>query len=151
MCPAAPLDLDTTSPPFDRLKGIRLLGTNRSGRESTTHARHQLYTGRERATSAQVLVKVTSRPGVFYERSLLTEIENLHTINRALPDSKVFPVVVDHGRLRDGRLYLTTYLFDELPLAMSIGPDRVPSRTSLHVHTAIAIARALVEIGRAHV
>lgn len=148
MSPADHLDIDPKSPPFDRLRGIRVLATSRSGRDSSAHARHQLYTGRDKATSAQVLVKVTSRPGVFYERNLLTEIENLRTINEALPDSKVFPVALDHGRLRDGRLYLTTYLFDELPLASTIGPDRVPSKTSQHVRTAIAVARALDELHR---
>ena len=148
MSPADTLDIDPKSPPFDRLRSVRVLATSRSGRESSAHARHQLYTGRDKATSAEVLVKVTSRPGVFYERNLLTEIENLRAINDALPHSKVFPVAVDHGRLRDGRLYLTTYLFDELPLASTIGPDRVPSKTSQHIRTALAVAQALDDLHR---
>jgi serine/threonine protein kinase len=141
-------DIDASSPPFDRLKGVRVLGTNRSGRESATHARHQLYVGRDKETAAQVLVKVTSRPGVFYERNLTNEIDNLTTINRALPAAAAFPVIVDHGHLRDGRLYLMTYLFDELPLAAAIGTERIPSRMVGHLRTAVKVADALIELHR---
>jgi serine/threonine protein kinase len=139
-------DIDLTAPPFDRLKNPRPLATGRSGRESSEHGRHQFYVGRDSGTSAQMLVKVTSRPGVFYERNLMNEIESLTTVNRALPASRVFPVVEGHGRLPDGRLYMLTYLFDELALANSIDSER--SRVVLHLRTAIEIARAVTELHR---
>jgi serine/threonine protein kinase len=143
-----PTDIDTTSPPFDTLKSVRVLETSRSGRDSAVHARHQLYVGRDKATAAQMLVKATSRPGVFYERSLTNEIDALTTVNRELPASKVFPVIKGHGRLPDGRLYLMTYLFDELPLAASIDAERVPSRIVGYLRTALAIAEALIDLHR---
>lgn len=139
-------DIDLSAPPFDRLKGVRVLGTNRSGRDSTEHARHQLYVGRDRATSAQMLVKVTTRPGLVYERNLANEADVLAAVNRQLPTSKRFPVVLDRGRLRDSRLYLVTYLFEEFALAMSIADERMPSRRFDHLHAALAIAHALVEL-----
>ena len=142
------LDIDISLPPFDRLKGVRILATNRSGRESTAHARHQLYVGRDKTTAAQVLVKLTSRPGLVYERNLTNEIANLATINIALPTSTAFPVIVDHGHLPDGRLYLVTYLFDEFPLVASVGAERMPSRNVAHLKTAIAVADALRDLHR---
>ena len=150
-----PIDIDLKAPPFDRLRTVRPLGANRAGREQASHARHQLYIGRDRDTAAQVLVKVTTRPGVFYEQNLTNEIENLRTLNRALPDTPGFPVVVDDGRLPDGRRYLITYLFDELPLATAIGTGPAPAKLVAHLKTAIEVSRALEElhgqIGRAHV
>ena len=140
------IDIDTSSPPFDRLKGISVLATNRSGRESSVHARHQLFAARETATAAQVLVKVSSRPGLVYERNLTNEIESLTAINRRLPTSTAFPFLVDHGRMRDGRLYLMTYLFDELPLAASISTERITRHTVSHLRTAIEMARVLMEL-----
>ncbi len=141
-------DIDLTSPPFDRLKNVRPLATSRSGREGFQHARHQLYVGRDAATAAQLLVKVTTRPGLVYERNLANEIAALQRINAELPDSHVFPVLTGHGRLPDGRLYLTMYLFDELPLAASIDAERNPSRVVGHLRTAIAVARAMTELHR---
>jgi serine/threonine protein kinase len=138
------IELDTKSPPFDRLKAVRPLAPNRA----TFHARHQLYIGRDRETAAQMLVKVTSRPGIVYERNLANEIQILATINRELPASRTFPVLVDHGRLKDSRRYLMTYLFDELALASSVGPDHIPARTLSHLLTAVAVARALIELHR---
>lgn len=146
-----PIDIDRKSPPFDQLTSVRRLGTSRTGRDSVDHARHRLYTGRDRRSRAQVLVKITARPGLVYEQDLLNEIENLSTINRELPDSRFFPVLLDHGRLADGRIYLTTYLFDELPLATAIGAERVPARTVAHLRTAIEIARALTELHGLHI
>lgn len=139
-------DIDLSAPPFDRLKGVRVLGTNRSGRDSTEHARHQLYVGRDRAASAQVLVKVTTKPGLVYERNLASEGDVLTTVNRQLPQSKTFPVVLDRGRLRDSRLYLVTYLFEEFALAMSISDERMPSRRYDHLRAALEVAHALVEL-----
>jgi serine/threonine protein kinase len=142
------IDVDTKTPPFDQLKSVRPLATNRTGRISTEHARHQLYVGRDRATAAQMLVKVTTRPGVFYERNLANEIDILTTINHELPASRTFPVIKGHGRLPDSRLYLMTYLFDELALATAIDAERIPSRVVGHLRTAIAVARALIELHR---
>jgi len=140
------LGVDTSEPPFDRLKGVRVLGTNRSGRESATHARHQLYVGRDRTTSAQMLVKVTTRPGVVYERNLANEADILTAINRELPDSRTFPVMVERGRLKDGRLFLVTYLFEEFALAMSISEDRLPARLFDNLRIGLEVARALTEL-----
>jgi serine/threonine protein kinase len=140
------IDIDPKSPPFDRLKSVRPLATNRSGRDPSAHARHQLYVGRDAVTSAQMLVKVTTRPGLVYERNLSNEIEVLTTVNGRLPTSRTFPVVEGHGRLRDGRLYLLTYLFDELALATAIDSERIPSRVVGHLRSALAVARALVEL-----
>lgn len=140
------LGIDTSAAPFDRLKGVQVLGTNRSGRESATHARHQLYVGRDRATSAQMLVKVTTKPGVVYERNLANEADVLAAINRGLPDSKTFPVMVERGRLDDGRLFLMTYLFEEFALAMSISEDRLPMRLFDNLRIGLEVARALTEL-----
>jgi serine/threonine protein kinase len=136
--------IDTKSPPFDRMRNVRPLATSRSGQASPEHRRHRFYVGRDHATSAQMLVKVTTRPGVFYERNLQNEIESLTTVNRELPTSTVFPVVDGHGRLADGRLYIVMYLFDELALATAIDSDR--ARTVLHLRTAIEVARAMVKL-----
>jgi serine/threonine protein kinase len=141
-----PIDIDRKSAPFDQLSGIRRLGTSRTGRESAEHARHHLYTGRDRRSRAQVLVKITAKPGLVYEHDLINETENLAIINRELPGSRYFPVLLDRGRLGDGRIYLTTYLFDELPLATAIGDERMPARTVAHLRTAIEIAKALAEL-----
>jgi serine/threonine protein kinase len=54
--------------------------------------------------------------------------------------------VLDHGRLIDGRLYLIMSLFDELPLATSIGTERDPGRLVGHLKTTIAVTRALREL-----
>jgi len=143
-----PTDIDLKSPPFDQLKTVRPLATNRTGHDSSVHSRHQLYVGRDRDTAAQMLVKLTTRPGLFYERNLTNEMEILTTVNRELPASRTFPVIKGHGRMRDGRLYLMTYLFDELALASSIDAERIPSKNVSHLRTTIEVARALMELHR---
>lgn len=140
------LDIDRKSPPFSGLSGIRRLDSHRSGHASVEHVRHQLYIGTEKKTSTHVLVKVTSKPGVFYQRDLSNEIATLVTINRELPRSPYFAEVREHGTLRDSRTYLVTSLFDELPLATTIGPERIPDRLVGHLRTAIEVTRALVDL-----
>ena len=143
-----PTDIDLKSPPFDQLKTVRPLETNRTGRDASVHARHQLYVGRDRDTAAQMLVKLTTRPGLVYEHNITNEIEILTTVNRELPASSTFPVIKGHGRMRDGRVYLMTYLFDELALASSIDAERIPSKNVSHLRTTIEVARALMELHR---
>jgi serine/threonine protein kinase len=146
MSQSAAIDIDPTAPPFDQYGGIHRLAPARSGRESWEHARHQLYAAREKRSRANVLIKVTSRPGVVYEQDLANEIATLSTINRELPESRSFPVLGEHGRLREGRIYLVMSLFDEWPLATSVSPERVPARQSAHLRTAIAVAHAVAEL-----
>jgi len=143
---AATIDVDSTSPPFDQYSAIHRLAAERSGRESWEHARHQLYAARDTRTRANVLIKVTSKPGLVYEQDLANEIATLSTINRELPDSRYFPRLEEHGRLRDERMYLVMSLFDEWPLATSVGPERVPRRQSADIRTAIHVAGALTEL-----
>lgn len=140
------LDIDRKSAPFSGLTGIRRLDSHRSGHASIEHARHQLYVGTEKKTSTHVLVKVTSKPGVFYQQDLSNEIATLLTINRDLPRSRYFAEVREHGALRDSRTYLVTSLFDELPLAATIGPERMPGRLVGHLRMAIETTRALMEL-----
>jgi serine/threonine protein kinase len=135
--------VELKGPPFDRLKTIQRLSTHRRGQGSTEHARHQLYVARDRQTSASVLIKLTSKPGLVYQHNLLNEIASLSTINRELPDSPYFPVLHRHGQLPDGRVYLITSLFDELPVATTIGVEPMPARMVSHMRTAIEVARAL--------
>ncbi len=144
-------DIDGKSPPFDRFESIRRLATARSGHASPEHARHQLYVARDKRSRGNVLIKLTTKPGVVYQNNLINEIATLSTINRELPDSRYFPFVVEHGRLRDGRTYLATSLFDELPLAMTIGPEPAPERMVTHLRTAIEVAKALGEIHRLNI
>lgn len=146
MTPGSPLDFDHTATPFEHITGIQRLSTDRSGKGSGEYARHQLYTGRDTRTRTGVLIKITSKPGVVYEQNLSNEIASLETINRELPDTRHFPVVRDHGRLRDGRLYLITSLFDEFPLATSIADTRMPDRMVGYLRTAIEIARVLIPL-----
>jgi len=143
-----PIDIDGSSPPFDRFRSIQRLAEDRSGHGSAAHVRHQLYVGRDRQRPESVLIKVTSRPGVVYEHNLTNEIATLSTINRALPDSLYFPVILDHGRLPDARIYLTTSLFEEFPLANSIDTERMPHRVVGHLTTTLEVARALAELHR---
>ena len=133
-------------PPFDQLRNVQRLSSQRRGEGSIEHARHQLYVGRNRETSASVLIKLTSKPGLVYQTNLLNEIATLSTINRELPHSPYFPVVWRHGRLAGGRIYLITSLFDELPLATTIGAEPMPARMVAHIRTAIEVAKALNEI-----
>lgn len=93
-----------------------------------------------------MLIKVTSKPGLVYEQDLTNEIASLSTINRELPDSRYFPVLGEHGRLRDSRVYLTMSHFDEWPLATTIGSERILAREVAHLRTAIEVARALAEL-----
>jgi len=135
--------MDFTGPPFDQLKNIQPLAPNRSGRSSLDHVRHHLYVGRDRRTHGRVLIKLTAKPGLIYQHDLTNEIASLTTINRELPDSRYFPVLGEHGRLRDGRVYLISSLFDEFPLASAIDSERVPARMVLAVSlpvSAIALA-----------
>lgn len=141
-------EIDWKAPPFDQYKAIRALATDRSGRSSVEHVRHHLFVGRDKRTQAQVLIKFTSRPGVVYEHNLQNEIASLTTINRELPDARAFPVVHDHGRLRDGRIYLITSLFDEFPLATSIADEPLPQRLVANLRTTLEVAAALVELHR---
>ena len=144
----ASIEFDPKSPPFDRLKHVRHLAPERSGHHSIEHVRHHLYVGRDRESAADVLVKVASRPGLVYQQNLDNEIASLTTINRELPRSPHFPVVLDHGRLRDGRVYLVMYLFNEFPLATTIGAERMPGRLVAQLRIALATARALADLHR---
>jgi serine/threonine protein kinase len=138
--------VDFTGTPFDTIKNVQPLSRNRRGRDSTEYARHQLYAARDTETSTSVLLKVTSKPGLVYQNNLINEIASLSTINRELPRSPYFPVVARHGRLPDGRVYMITSLFDELPLATTIGTEPMPERMVAYMRTAIEIAKALAEI-----
>jgi serine/threonine protein kinase len=138
-------DFDDRTPPFDRLKGIQKLSADRRG-GSGEHARHLLYEGLDKRTRTTVLIKVTSKPGIVYEQNINNEIATLATINRELPRSRYFPEIHDHGRLRDGRVFLLTTFFDEMPLATMIGAERMPDRIVTHLRIAIEVARALTEL-----
>ncbi len=139
-------DIDSTSPPFDQLTSVRRLAAERAGRDSFEYARHQLYVGRDKQSRAQVLVKLSSKPGIVYQSNLTNEIASLTTINRELPSSRYFPLVLGHGKLRDGRVYLVTSLFDELPLATALDPGWIPARTVAHLRTALEIGKAVIEL-----
>jgi serine/threonine protein kinase len=146
MSNSTPLDIDCEAPPFDQFRSIRWLAAARSGRAPGEYARYRLYVARDKRSRTDVLIKVTSKPGLVYERDLDNEIASLSTINRELPDSRFFPVLGEHGRLPDDRVYLTMSLFDERPLGTSIGPEPIPSRKVAHLETAIVMARALAEL-----
>jgi serine/threonine protein kinase len=138
--------VDFKDPPFDQLKNIQQLSKHRRGPGSTEHARHQLYAARDRRTSESVLVKLASKPGLVYQANLLNEIASLSSINRHLPHSPYFPVLARHGHLPGGRVYLITSLFDEFPLATSIGAEPMPAKTVAHIRTALEVAKALAEL-----
>jgi serine/threonine protein kinase len=139
--------IDRESPPFDQYSSIHPLSPDRSGHASVEHARHHLYVGRDKRSRAHVLIKLC-KPGLVYEQNLTNAFATLSTINRELPASRYFPVLVEHGRLRDGRVYMTTSLFDELPLATTIGTERMPARMVGHIRAAIEVAKALAELHR---
>jgi serine/threonine protein kinase len=141
-----PGSIDLKSPPFNQIGSLQPLAPERSGHASREHVRHLLYAGRDRRTRTGVLVKVSARPGLVYQQNLLNEIASLTTINRELTESRYFPVLGDHGRLDDGRVFLTMSLFDQLPLATVIGDERMPSRLVAHVRIALEVARALAEL-----
>lgn len=140
--------IDRSSPPFDRYKSIEWLAPARGGHRVTDHSRHHLYVAREKRNPVNVLIKITAKPGLVYERDIDNEAASLSTINRELPDSAYFPSVHDHGRLADGRLYLITSLFDEFPLASAISGEHVPDKLVTHLRIAIEVARALDQIHR---
>jgi len=142
------LDIDTASAPFDRLRGIHPLASDRSGRAADNHARHQLYAARDTDTSAGVLVKVTSKPGLVYEQNLANEAASLSTIKRELPTCPYFPDLIDHGRLADGRMYLVMSLFEEFPLATTIGTEPLPDRMVRHLRTTLEVTQALTALHR---
>ena len=104
MSHSAQIDIDCKSPPFDRFRSIHRLAAARRGHAFGEHGRHRLYVARDTRSRANVLIKVTSKPGLVYEQDLTNEIASLSTINRELPDSKYFPVLAEHGRLRDSRV-----------------------------------------------
>jgi serine/threonine protein kinase len=105
-----------------------------------------LYVGRDRKTRLNLLVKLATRPGKVYQHDLENEIATLSTINRALPDSRCFPIIDDWGSLKDGRVYLVCSFFSELPLAMSIGTEWVPDRLVAHLRTALEVTKAVIEL-----
>ena len=139
-------DIDRGAVPFDRFTSVQRLGADRRGRASAEHARHQLYVGRDRQTRLNFLIKLTTKPGKVYQHDLENEIATLSTINRELPDSQYFPVVDDHGQSKDGRAYLVSTFFGELPLAASIGTEWVPQRLVANLRTALEVAKAMVEL-----
>jgi serine/threonine protein kinase len=128
---------------FERFATIQRLGPDRSGHASVEHVRHQLYVGRDKRTRADALIKVITKPGLVYEHNLKNEISTLTTINKELPDSAYFPWLWDHGRLPDGRVFVIMSLFDEWPLATTIGPERMARQLAVRLRTAIEIATAL--------
>jgi serine/threonine protein kinase len=136
---------------FRRFGSLQRLGADRSGHASVEHVRHQLYVGRDTRTRANAIIKVLTKPGLLYEQNLANEVATLSTINRELPDSQYFPLLWDHGRLPDGRVFLIASLFDEWPLATTIGPERIPHRLVGHLRTSLEVARALTELHRIHV
>lgn len=142
------IDIDDGSPPFNQLASVQRLATARSGHRSVEHARHHLYVGRDKRSHANLLIKLASKPGLVYQQNLINEIASLSTVNRELPDSRYFPIVVGHGRLPDGRVYMTSYLFDEFPLATSIAAERMPARVVADLRTTIEVAAALAELHR---
>jgi serine/threonine protein kinase len=145
------LDRHLETAPFKRFGSIQRLGPDRSGHTSVEHVRHQLYVGRDARTRANALIKVLTKPGLVYEQNLTNEIATLSTINRELPDSRYFPLLWDHGRLSDGRVFLIMSLFDEWPLATTIGPERMPHRLVGHLRTSLEVARALADLHRIRV
>lgn len=139
-------DIDRAAAPFDRFSTVDRLGADRRGHASAEHARHQLYVGRDRQTRLNLLVKLATRPGNVYQYDLTNEIATLSTVNQALPDSRYFPIIHDSGQLDDGRVYLVSTFFDELPLATSIGTEWMPNRLVTHLRTAIEVAQAVAEL-----
>jgi len=139
-------DFDFKAPPFDQVRGLQPLATDRRGHVSVETARHHLFVGTDKRTHTSVLIKVTSKPGLTYQDNLKNEIASLLTINESLPESQYFPLLADHGQLRDGRVFIVASFFPELPLATAIGKERIPVRTVTYIRTAMEIARALGQI-----
>jgi len=130
----------------DTLTGIQPLGAARRGQASVEHARHQLFAAVHKRTRAAVLVKLTAKPGRVYEQNLANELATLSTINRELPRSPYFPELFDHGHLPDGRMYIVTALFDELPVATMIGSERREEKLVANIRVAIEAGRALQQL-----
>lgn len=143
-----PFPVKLHSPQLKRLRNVQRLGSARSGHASVEHVRHQLYVGQDLETNGRALLKVTSRPGVVYEQNLVNEAGALSTINRELPASRHFPLLLDHGRLRDGRMFLLMSFFDEWPLATTIGAELRPDRLVGHLRTSVAVGAALAALHR---
>jgi len=139
-------DIDPKSPPFDQFKSLHPLTKARRGHVSADSARHHLYVGTDRESDESVLIKITSKPGLTYQDNLTNEIASLLTVNRELPESRYFPVVRGHGKLRDGRVYVIASFFPELPLATAIGKERIPSKTVSYIRTAMEVAGALGDL-----
>jgi len=140
------IDFDSKSPPFDQIKGIHRLAQDRRGHVSVETARHHLYVGNDKRSNTSVLIKLTSRPGLIYQENLKNEIASLLTVNESLPESRYFPVIRDHGQLRDGRVYIIESFFVELPLATAIGTEPIPGKRVAYLRTAMETARALEEL-----
>jgi serine/threonine protein kinase len=136
------------SPQLKRLRNVHRLGAERSGHASVEHVRHQLYVGQDQETNGRALLKVTTRPGVVYEQNLVNEAGALSTINHELPASRHFPLLLDQGRLRDGRMFLLMSFFDEWPLATTISAERRPDRLVGHLRTSLAVGAALAALHR---
>ena len=90
MSRSAPLTIDPESPPFDRYKGLRWLAPERSGHEPNHRGRHDLFVARERHNPVNVLIKVTSKPGLVYEQDLDNEFRKQH-------ESTVNPTAIHGG------------------------------------------------------
>lgn len=146
MPPDDAIDPQLRSERLQRFSNIQRLSRDRSGHASVEHVRHQLYVGRDRESRANVLIKVTTRPGIVYELNLANEIATLVTINRDLPDSRYFPLLLEHGRLADSRVFVVMTLFDEWPLATAIAPDGVSERLVGHLLVALEVAAALAAL-----
>ena len=140
------IDFDAKSPPFDQIKGIHRLAQDRRGHVSVETARHHLYVGNDKRSNTSVLIKLTSRPGLIYQENLKNEIASLLTVNESLPESRCFPVIREHGQLRDGRVYIIESFFVELPLATAIGKEPIPGKTVAYIRTAMETAKALGEL-----
>jgi serine/threonine protein kinase len=148
VAPSDELGRQLHAPPFTRFANLQRLGQGRSGHASVEHVRHQLYVGRDTETRANALIKITTKPGLVFQQNLMNEIATLSTINRELPHSRYFPLLWDHGQLPGGRVFLIMSLFDEWPLATTIGPERRPSGLVGHLRTSIEVATALAELHR---
>jgi len=142
------LPAELHSPRLKRLRNVHRLGAERSGHASVEHVRHQLYVGQDLETNGRALLKVTTRPGIVYEQNLVNETAALSTINSELPTSRHFPLLLDHGRVRDGRMFVLMSFFDEWPLATTIGAERRPDRLVGHLRTTLAVGAALAALHR---
>src|SRR5262245_2497076 len=145
MAPSNTAEIDLAAAPFDRFSTVHRLGADRRG-HSAAHARHQLFVGRDRQTRLNLLVKLATRPGKVYQSDLENEIETLSAINRALPESRYFPILYDHAYRTDGRIYLVSTFFDELPLVASLGSEWVPGRLVARLRTTLEVVKAVAAL-----